>query len=542
MKRAFVAVACCVFICLAAIVSGQLDSSCAVSLSLIEGDASKAVSGLIRIYDGEGKSILVQSVKGNVASDSLLPRSIGLENSKGIDRWFVVSGQVKLTLPRQKLTFEAFSGLDTELAKVVVDLSDRREADVSIPLTRFYDASKQSMKSANTHLHLMKLTREQSDRYLKEIPRADRLDVLFVSYLERAEADRDYISNRYTRADLEQLEQASGTVFGNGEEHRHNLDSHTEGFGHVMLLDLQKLIQPVSIGPGITKTGTDGTPLQRGIDQAHRDGATIIWCHNEWGFERVANLVTGRLDAQNIFDGSIRSSYKDSFYRCLNAGMKVPFSTGTDWFMYDFSRTYVKVDGPLTVKSWLKSLAAGRSFITNGPFLEFRVNGNEPGDVIKLNGTRTVTVEARGIGRIDFQRIEIIQNGNVVRSQVCKQEGGHFVADLKFELSLSKPCWLALRIPPPPVQSDPELRDLVPLNEYGQSLFAHTSVIGVEIEGKKHFDRDVANGLLSELRANVRTIDQKATFADATEKARVNDVYQDAIVEFERRLAPVDTK
>lgn len=542
MKRAFVAVTCCIFVCLAAIVSGQLDSNCTVALRLVEGDVSQAIPGLIRIYDGEGKSILVQNANGDVASDALLPRSIGLNKSQGIDRWFVLPRQVKLTLPRQKLTFEAFSGLDTELAKVTVDLSDRREAEVSIPLTRFYDAAKQGMKSANTHLHLMKLTREQSDRYLKEIPPADRLDVLFVSYLERADADRDYISNRYTRADLEQLEQASGTVFGNGEEHRHNLDSHAEGFGHVMLLDLQKLIQPVSIGPGITKTGTDGTPLQRGIDQARRDGATIIWCHNEWGFERVANLVTGRLDAQNIFDGSVRSSYKDSFYRCLNAGMKVPFSTGTDWFMYDFSRTYVKVDGPLTVKSWLQSLVAGRSFITNGPFLEFRVNGSEPGDILKLNAPGTVTVEARGIGRVDFQRIEIIQNGNVVRSQVCKQEGGHFVADLKFELSLSQPCWLALRIPPPPVQSDPELRDLVPLNEYGQSLFAHTSVIGIEIDGKKHFDREVASGLLSEMRANVRTIEQKATFADATEKARVNDVYQEAVTEFERRLAPLHTK
>ena len=35
-----------------------------------------------------------------------------------------------------------------------------------------------------------------------------------------------------------------------------------EGFGHVMLLNILKRIEPVSIGPGIMKEGTDGIPLR----------------------------------------------------------------------------------------------------------------------------------------------------------------------------------------------------------------------------------------------------------------------------------------
>ena len=58
-------------------------------------------------------------------------------------------------------------------------------------------------------------------------------------------------------------------------------------------------MQPVSIGPVITKMGTDGLPLARGIAQARRDAATVIWFHNHWGLERIANLVTGRLDGPN---------------------------------------------------------------------------------------------------------------------------------------------------------------------------------------------------------------------------------------------------
>ena len=117
----------------------------------------------------------------------------------------------------------------------------------------------------------------------------------------------------------------------------------------MMLLNLQELVLPVSIGPGIMKLGTDGLPVQRGIDTARRDGGTAVWCHNRWGFEHIPNWVLGRLDAQNIFDGGAHGSYKDSFYRFLNAGLRVPFSTGTDWFIYDFARVFVPVaDDKLT--------------------------------------------------------------------------------------------------------------------------------------------------------------------------------------------------
>ena len=122
-------------------------------------------------------------------------------------------------------------------------------------------------------------------------------------------------------------------LVNNGQEHRHNFGDQGEGFGHVMLLNIKTMIQPVSIGPGISHRGTDGTPLQAGIEEAHRQGGTAIWCHNNWGREDVPNFVRGKLDAQNIFDGGSHGSYEDSFYHYLNAGLRVPFSTGTDWFM-----------------------------------------------------------------------------------------------------------------------------------------------------------------------------------------------------------------
>ncbi len=100
----------------------------------------------------------------------------------------------------------------------------------------------------------------------------------------------------------------------------------------------------------------------------------MIWAHNLFGFEDIPNWITGRVHANNIFDGSARGSYKDTYYRYLNVGLHVPFSTGTDWFIYDFSRVYVMADRPITPTEWLDRLAAGKSYITNGPLLEFTVD------------------------------------------------------------------------------------------------------------------------------------------------------------------------
>ncbi|HIF20507.1 MAG TPA: hypothetical protein EYQ27_01060, partial [Gemmatimonadetes bacterium] len=135
--------------------------------------------------------------------------------------------------------------------------------------------SKAGWRSGNTHLHIMKLTRAQSDRYLQTVPRCDGLELVFVSNLRRAKAELEYITNEHCLADLKKLESAD-LRFGWGQEHRHNYGPGGQGYGHVMLLNIPQLVRPVSIGPGIMRSGTDGIPLRRGILKTHRDGGTVI--------------------------------------------------------------------------------------------------------------------------------------------------------------------------------------------------------------------------------------------------------------------------
>jgi len=62
----------------------------------------------------------------------------------------------------------------------------------------------------------------------------------------------------------------------------------------------------------------------------------------------------------------------------------MPISTGTDWFMYDFSRVYAEVQGKLTIPAWLDAVKAGRCQATNGPLLTLKVEGKTPGGAIDL--------------------------------------------------------------------------------------------------------------------------------------------------------------
>ena len=502
--------------------------TCSLALELIDAKTGEPLPGIVQVLDAAGKGLELAV---------LVNRGQGIEERGPIHRWWVSPKRTTITVPAAPLTIKAVAGLETELATVHSDLTGKSWALVRVPLVRFAHARRDGYVAGNTHLHLMKLSKPQADRYLREVPLADGLDIVFLSYLERAVADLEYTSNKYTPADLERLAHEH-VRFGHGEEHRHNFGSHDEGYGHILLLDIPLIVQPVSIGPGITKKGPDSPPLQQGIDEARKAGGKVIWAHNSFGFEDIPNWLTDRVHANNIFDGGSHGSYKNTYYRYLNVGLHVPFSSGTDWFIYDFSRAYVMADRSLTPKEWLDRLAAGKSYITNGPLLEFTVDDRPLGSVLELTKPGDVAIRGRCTGRLDFKRIELMQDGQVVRTVASRKEGEHFVAQLNTKLSIDSPAWLALRTPPPPVKDDAELQEPVAENELGGPLFAHTSPIYVNLAGRGVFDRATAEGLVAQMKADLEKIQTQAVFDNETQRQRVAHVYQEAIEVLGTRLRP----
>lgn len=487
-----------------------------VSLVLVDARNNQPIAGVVRIRRTDSGSELVHPPE-------LLARGVGIENDAPINQWCVVPGRVRVRLPAAKLRIDAIAGLETQRATVTVDLARPGNNAIEIPLHRFSALKRQGWYNANTHLHLQKISRAQADRYLREIPAADHLDVLFISYLERAGDDQGYVTNQYPVGRLRELE-GRGVMIAGGEEHRHNFDSYNQGYGHVMLLGIQKLVQPVSIGYGISKRHPDAPAIQRGIDTAHDQNGTAIWCHNNWGLEDVPNWVAGKLDAQNIFDGGSHGSYEESFYHYLNAGLQVPFSTGTDWFLYDFARAYARVDGDLTPASWLDSLRSGRTFITNGPLLELKVASAGIGDSVEFDGPGTVPVQARARGRLDFGRLELLRNGQVIEPVRARRVGQHFEAVLETELRVDGPCWVAVRV----VGGGK--------TEYGKQLFAHSSPVYIQVAGRSVQIAQDLRYLVREMQSARSIIATHGHFDNDTQRREVLGIYDRGIEELRARL------
>ncbi|MBI1917730.1 MAG: CehA/McbA family metallohydrolase [Planctomycetes bacterium] len=517
MRSVFLAPACVLVLGVCAYLGSKPDAEpVKVRLKLVDAATGKDVGGMVRVFmEGKDEPLVLPG---------LFDRLRGVTRTQDTRGWYIVPAQgAEITLPRVRLRFEVVCGLESTLARQEVDLREKGPAEVVVKVPFLFRPEKEGLAAGNTHLHLRDLSPKDTDEYLRQIPSADGLKVMFLSYLERKSDDKAYVSNRYPVGELKQF-RGTGVLFNNGEEHRHNFEAYGQGYGHVMFLDIKELVRPVSLGPGITGGGDDDRPLQPGLEEARRQGGTVLWCHNTSGYESLPSVLAGRFDALNVFDGSRTGRYEDSYYRYLNIGLRLPISTGTDWFLYDFARVYARVEGRLTVKSWLQSLRAGRSVATNGPLLRLTVDGRPVGEVLKFDAPKTIHIEAEGIGRHAFERLQLVHNGKVVQEVRSRKKDGGFSARLVRDVRVTEPGWFAVRI-------DGQVR-----NELGHVLFAHSSPCYVDFQGQRPFDLETGRALLRRLEEARADITAKGRFSTPPARAKLLAVYDKATDDLRARI------
>jgi hypothetical protein len=169
------------------------------------------------------------------------------------------------------------------------------------------------------------------------------------------------------------------------------------------------------------------------------------------------------------------------WYQLLNCGFRLPAGAGTD-AMANFAtlrgpvglnRVYVRSAGPLDRYRWLSGLKAGRSFATNGPLLDFHLNGKGLGEELKLGRGRT-QLRARVVLRsyVPVDHLEIVRNGEVVST--IPLSGDRTRADTSIALPLEKSGWYLLR-----ARADRAEYPILDVNPY-----ATTSPIYVIVDGR----------------------------------------------------------
>jgi hypothetical protein len=457
--------------------------------ALRDGATGRPVAAKVRVTDmASGEAFMPQH------AIRTMPKKTG----PGVRHYFYARGKYEIAVPPGRYQIEVVRGICHEAATAGTEVGAglSRVQDFDIPVLQDLHAS--GWYSGNTHTHYHLEIDEDPDDRLRMVPPAEALDVSVISYLVRNESP--YITNRYPIGRLPQFSR-DGTLMDMGEEARNNRGFVDFGYGHCLFLNIPKAIEPVSTGL-LSRDGKspDFPTISMLCEQARSMGGTTVWCHNGGGMETPVAVAHGAVDAYNLGDGT--DANYERYYRFLNCGFRLPASSGTDWWIYDHNRVFVQVEGNFTYDSWIAGLRAGRTFISNGPLLEFTVDGRRPGSLVQPSGP--LRVKARAISRLPFDRLQIVRDGLVVAEQsaVNRKE-----ANLEREIAVEQGGWIAARI-----ESSAK-------THAGTGVFAHTSPVYIRVEGTPFRRAEAAGGFIDEIEESVRYVRKSYKFASEADKA-----------------------
>jgi len=529
-------------------VAGPVGNHAHVRLLLRDAATQAPVAGLIRVTPCAESATPLQLA-------GLFERPAG---------WFSMPAEATLALPPGRHLIEATCGIDTLIAVKEVECLPGGAISLTLAPERFHDLQAGGWQAVNTHLHLLLRShlkmgidlksRREADDYLGTIGASDRLDLVYVTHLYQQGAN-EILSNDYTESDLAELSRGPARLAG-GLEHRHGgvriqTGPPTAGppattggpvytqdnsrvamtYGHVLLLGRFWSDLAASVGPGLgpDPAASDGVPLRTAMRVTQERAGAVVWCHGSFGLEWIPSWFSGALHAQNIYDGGSEGTFETVHYPLLNAGLRVPFSAGTDWGVWDFARVYVASPQPLDHAGFLRELTAGRTYITNEPLLEFSVQGTAPGSTIAVTPPGTLRIRGRALGRSDFIRLQVVHNGRVVQEAACRPAGRHYAAEIDFSLEVTEPGWLALRVAPEMPYSIRSRYTGRGVNILGKAIFAHTSPVYVTVAGRSAADPAAVAQLLARLDAALRSVDELGSFRDPAERESLRRVYLEAM-------------
>ncbi len=337
--------------------------------------------------------------------------------------FFYSPGMIEVTVPAGEVTVSAVQGLATPESTVTVTAAAGAVTEVDLPLTPVWEARVEGWASGDHHFHL-----NYGGQY--DLHPMDLAPKMAGEALDMATPLLANLHNRYEDQHLWGWEKSDGAPFIRfGQEIRSHF------LGHIGLIEIPELHWPWVWGPGYEVYGSDDRTNAEVLEYAHGHGGMGYYVHPvsspdpfaETGrgsvpVELVADAVLGDVDALEIV--CLWSSFEGTaalWHRLLNLGVTIAPSAGTDVMLNLYrtmavgtTRVYAYTGRDLNWPAYLDALRAGRSFVTNGPFLDFRVDGARPGEVADAGPARW-SLDLGTATSVDT--VEILVNGRVVASR-----------------------------------------------------------------------------------------------------------------------------
>jgi hypothetical protein len=200
------------------------------------------------------------------------------------------------------------------------------------------------------------------------------------------------------------------------------------------------------------------------------------------------------------FYSSNQAAIEDWFH-LLNRGYVFPIVGSSDSHGIDreepgYSRTYVSVPDekgkPLDRSSFIAALKKGRSFVTNGPLIAFKVNSlYVPGDLVQAKGGQVVfSLRVWGAPWVDVDEVRLVFNGERrIIFPVRAKDGSIDKFTQEIGISLTRDTYVSVeamgRKTLFPVLQSPSETGLL---EDGTVPYALTNPVFVDVDGNGRFD------------------------------------------------------
>jgi hypothetical protein len=248
--------------------------------------------------------------------------------------------------------------------------------------------------------------------------------------------------------------------------------------GTLALLNSHRPVYPLRFG---APDGLDDWSILDWCDQCHRKKGLVVWpdeprltLEHPQG-EALAALLLGKIDAfeiRHLNDPQVKSL--GDWYRLLACGQRLPLvgASGKDSNAVALGsiRTYARLEPgqEFGYGAWVEAIRAGRTFVTDGPFLSLTVDEHLPGSVLSVPAEgRMVQVRVEARSAMPFARLELLHSGEVIADG--EASGEPRTATIEREVRIDASGWLAARC-----RGD----------ETGSRIRAHTSPVYIQAEAR----------------------------------------------------------
>ncbi|PYR60089.1 MAG: hypothetical protein DMF85_06130 [Acidobacteria bacterium] len=164
------------------------------------------------------------------------------------------------------------------------------------------------------------------------------------------------------------------------------------------------------------------------------------------------SAALGLVDYMEVVGFSDHRSTAAIWYRLLNCGFRIPAGAGTD-AMANFAslrgpvglnRVFVQTGTDATHEGWLKGIRDGRTFATNGPLVQFSLDGRGPGSEIRLpRGAHELKMRAAVASIVPIDHLEVVANGDVIAG--FPLAGDRTAAKIEQTIAVTRSGWYTLR-------------------------------------------------------------------------------------------------